>query len=138
MTLMKAQSDDTYSDATNTDAHKARAKKKKVGGSHFRLLDKRKDLLELNEKLKKSQITKIDQEGTYVLYQLPDVQVCMETRTNTATYWLSQDLILTSGMFFPFFFFLDLLSWEFRQINFPVINGIGSNFPENLTGQTKI
>lgn len=37
-----------------------------------------------------------------------------------------------------FFFFLDLLSWEFRQINFPVINGIGSKFPENLTGQTKI
>lgn len=34
MTLMKAQSDDTYSDATNTDAHKARAKKKgkKSGG----------------------------------------------------------------------------------------------------------
>lgn len=28
---MKAQSDDTYSDATNTDAHKARAKKKKWG-----------------------------------------------------------------------------------------------------------
>lgn len=33
---MKAQSDDTYSDATNTDAHKARAKKKrKVGGSQL-------------------------------------------------------------------------------------------------------
>lgn len=31
-TLMKAQSDDTYSDATNTDAHKARAKKKRSGG----------------------------------------------------------------------------------------------------------
>lgn len=37
MTLMKAQSDDTYSDATNTDAHKAQAKKKKrkVGGSQL-------------------------------------------------------------------------------------------------------
>lgn len=31
---MKAQSDDTYSDATNTDAHKARAKKKKKWGVH--------------------------------------------------------------------------------------------------------
>lgn len=33
-TLMKAQSDDTYSDATNTDAHKARAKKKEKWGVH--------------------------------------------------------------------------------------------------------
>lgn len=37
-TLMKAQSDDTYSDATNTDAHKARAKKKKKSGGFTAIL----------------------------------------------------------------------------------------------------